>query len=128
MTKRHTWTLACAAAVAFTIAATHLSASSTVLSRREFLTFRSAVALPGVQLIPGTYEFELADPDSATVIRVRNRATRLVVYQGFTYRIERPAGSRDSHVVLGESRQGQPPPVLAWFPVDQEPGFQFIYR
>lgn len=128
MTRRSTATLAGAAAVALTLAAGHLGAHDAVPSRREFLTFRSAVALPGIQLVPGTYEFELADPDSGIVIRVRNRSTRMVVFQGFTRRVERPAMHRDSRVLFGEARKGEPPPVLVWYPVDQELGYQFIYR
>lgn len=116
-----------AAAVALTIAAVHVRAS-TVLDRHEVLTFRRAVALPGVNLAPGAYVFELADPDTATVIRVRNRDTRRVVFQGFTNRTARPAGRPDGHVTLGESSRGTPPPVLAWYPSEQELGYQFIYR
>ena len=116
-----------AAAVALTIAAAHTQAS-TVLSRRELLTFNQAVALPGVKLAPGTYTFELADPDSAGIVRVRNRASNSVEFMGFTYRIRRPESRRDSTVVLGEARRGEAPPVLAWYPTDQELGYQFIYR
>ena len=127
MSLRYPLLTTCAAAVALTVAAAHIHAS-TVLSRREFLTFRSAVALPGVNLAPGTYVFELEDPEVAGVVRVRDRATNRVEYTGFTYRINRMSSRKDSHVVLGEAAKGTPPPVLAWYPVDQDLGYQFIYR
>jgi hypothetical protein len=130
MRNRHTWISACTAAVALavvTYAAAHVHAS-TVLNRREFLTFRQPVALPGVSLAPGTYVFELADPDISNVVRVRNRASNHVEFTGFTYRIDRPAGRMDSQVILGEARKGDPSPVIAWYPTDQKIGYQFIYR
>jgi hypothetical protein len=126
MSIRYPLFAAGAAAIALTIAAAHTQAS-TVLSRRELLTFNRAVALPGVQLVPGTYAFEL-DPNSAGVVRVQNRVSNKVEFMGFTYRIHRPAGKKDSGVVLGEARRGEAPPVLAWYPSDQELGYQFIYR
>lgn len=128
MSKRYPLIAACAAVAALTIGAVHITAESTVLSRREFLTFQNAVALPGVSLAPGTYVFELADPEVAGVVRVRDRATNLVKYTGFTYRINRLTTRRDSHVVLGEAPRGTPPPVIAWYPVDQDLGYKFIYR
>jgi hypothetical protein len=130
MRNRHTWIAACTAAVALavvTLAAAHISASP-LLSRREFLTFSQPVALPGVSLVPGTYVFELADPDTSNVVRVRDRVSNRVAFTGFTFRINRPVGKRDSKVVLGEAKKGNPAPVLAWYPTDQELGYQFIYR
>jgi len=128
MSNRYPSIIACAAAgILLSVAAASISAS-TVLSRREFLTFRNPVALPGINLLPGTYVFELADPDTAGIVRVRDRATNAVKYTGFTYRISRTSSRRDSLVVLGEAPKGAPPPVVAWYPVDQDLGYQFIYR
>jgi len=128
MSNRYRLIAACAAVAALTIGAVHINAGSTILSRREFLTFKTAVALPGISLAPGTCVFELADPDVAGVVRVRDRETNLVKYTGFTYRINRLTTRRDSHVVLGEAPRGTPPPVIAWYPVDQDLGYKFIYR
>ncbi len=127
MSRRYPLITACAAGIALTIAAAQLHAT-TVLSRRELLTFPASIALPGVQLAAGTYVFELADPDTANVVRVRNRESSRVEFTGFTYRISRPAGWKDGHVVLGEARKGEPTPVLVWYPTNQELGYQFIYR
>ena len=127
MQVRNSLITACAAGVALTIAAAHVQAKN-VLSRREYLTFGGAVALPGVSLAPGTYLFELADPDTTGIVRVRERESHRVVFMGCTYRANRPAGSQNRRVILGEPAKGAPPPVLAWFPVDQELGYQFIYR
>ena len=42
--------------------------------RTTTFTFRSAVALPGVTLAPGSYMFEVLNPDSsADLVRVMNR-------------------------------------------------------
>lgn len=125
MSIRHSRLAACATALALVIAAAHLSAKS-VLDRREFLTFRTPVALPGVELKPGTYVFEVANPDSATVVRIRDRESRRVAFMGFTYRIDKPVGL-GSHVLLGESVKGAARPVLAWYPLDGDQGYQFIY-
>jgi hypothetical protein len=96
----------------------------------EYLTFSGPVSLPGVSLGAGSYSFEVLDlQGSATVISVRNRATRLPVYLGMTQRVER-AGGRGTErvVVLGESSHGMAPPILAWYPEGGTLGHQFIYR
>jgi hypothetical protein len=104
--------------------------AETVLTRLEYLTFRAPVALPGVTLGAGSYAFEVANPDAGDVVRVRNRATNRVAFVGFTFRVQRPAGAgkRTGQVVLGEGRRGEAAPILAWYPVDEDLGYQFIYR
>jgi hypothetical protein len=94
---------------------------------RSLLTFSGAVSLPGVTLHAGTYEFVVANPESGSNI-VSVRTNGRACYLGFANRIDRPAGMREDRVIsLGESKIGVAPPVLAWYPVGQTRGFEFIY-
>jgi hypothetical protein len=92
------------------------------------LTFSKEVALPGVVLPAGTYRFEVANPDSsADVVRVSSRNGR-VHYMGFTLRVQRPDGlTRDRAVTFQEARRDEPVPILAWYPLGEANGHQFIY-
>jgi hypothetical protein len=94
------------------------------------LRFSGTVALPGVVLPAGAYTFEAANPDSGhDVVRVWDRAHTRVYFSGFTYRIGRPSSmSREQAVSLGEAGRGDPKPILAWYPIGTNAGFQFIYR
>ena len=59
----------------------------------EYLTFSGPVSLPGVALGSGSYSFEILDlQGSASVVSVRNSATRKPVFLGMTERLDRPAG------------------------------------
>src|SRR5262245_38721331 len=99
-------------------------------NRTEYMKFNAPVALPGVTLTPGEYSFELADINNPSVVLVRDRATHLPKFLGFTYRVARPSEARDrqSKVILGEARRGEPAPIRAWFPYDATVGYEFIYR
>jgi hypothetical protein len=114
--------------VGVVIGATTLSAGWTANSR-EYLTFKSSVALPGVTLAPGTYSFEIADPGSGgNLVLVRSTATNEPKFMGFTNRVDRPRGGAAVHVTLGEAVRGQPSPIVAWYPMDDSTGRQFIRR
>ena len=95
-----------------------------------FFTFTRPVALPGVTLSPGTYAFQVANVDGANnIVMVRDRARRQSLFIGFTYRTPRPEGwSEKRQIVLGESGPGDAAPILAWYPVDNATGYEFIYR
>ena len=93
-----------------------------------YLTFSGAVRLPGVALPAGTYIFEVPAPGSQ-VVRVMSRDRRRSYFQGFTEPIER--SNRANHgaaVILGESPQGTPPTVNAWWAENEVAGHAFIYR
>ena len=113
--------------VGVVIGATTLSAGWTANSR-EYLTFKSSVALPGVTLTPGTYAFEIVNPGSGgNIVLVRSTATNQPKFMGFTNRVDRPApGGAAVHVTLGEAVRGQPSPIVAWYPMDNSTGRQFI--
>ncbi len=87
------------------------------------------MALPGVTLETGTYAFEIHDPGNASnVVLVRDRNRTRPFYLGLTQVVPRPAGiGNRSTVSLGESRRGEPKPIVAWYPPDAEHGLQFMY-
>ena len=104
-------------------------ASPTNPNRLTYLTFRGAVALPGVTLDAGTYAFDVINAEStADVVRVRNEQRTKVYFVGLTHSVRRPAGfSADRPVQFGEAAPGVPTPILAWFPHREERGHQFLY-
>jgi hypothetical protein len=97
-------------------------------ARTNALTFRSAVALPGVELPAGTYLFEVV-PDHNDIVRVLSTNRRTVHYAGFTRVVERPANmSLSAPVTFGEAARGMPHPIRAWYPIGLPEGRAFIYR
>lgn len=123
------------AAVAFglTILAT-LGAGSTHAWFNErhttHVTFGRSVSLPGVELRPGAYIFELASPGSGNgLVRVMSRDRRKVHAIQFTLTSQRPPGLADNRgVTFGEAPAGEAPPIKAWYPIGEPTGYAFIYR
>jgi hypothetical protein len=111
-------------------AAAFTGASAMAPARTTYLTFTRSVAIPGVQLTPGTYIFELADPETGPgIVRVSSRDRSRVYVTVFTKNIDRPANvAADLMVLLGEASQGEAPPVRAWFPEGANKGYEFRYR
>jgi hypothetical protein len=127
MVTRQSLLTACGAVLGLVVGVAALSASTA--TRTEYLTFRVPVALPRVTLAPGTYVFEIANPDSgADIVLVRSRVTNEPLFMGFTNRIERPASAGDVHVTLGEAGRGEASRILAWYPVGSGSGHEFVYR
>jgi hypothetical protein len=91
--------------------------------RTDYLSMTRATALPGVVLPPGTYTFEVVE-GHADVVRVSDRATRRVLYTGFTDIVRRPAGVK-TLLAFGEAPSGDPLPIKAWFPTGMERGLAF---
>jgi hypothetical protein len=94
-----------------------------------YVTFSGSVALPGVTLPAGTYIFERADIlSSRNIVQVTSRDRSRVYLVTLTDRTFRPAGwPTNRHISLGEAPAGGVPPVLAWYPVDENVGHRFIY-
>ena len=92
----------------------------------NYLTMNQATALPGVVLAPGSYVCEEVEghPD---IVRVSDRATRRVLYLGFTEIIPRPEGLAKV-LSLGEAARGEPVPIKAWFPTGARSGHAFRHR
>jgi hypothetical protein len=94
----------------------------------DHLTFRVPVTLPGVTLAPGEYSFEVNYVDAGNVVQVHQRASRQLVFQGMTTRVQRPRARKAGSVVLGEHRSGEAAPVLVWYPRTTGIGFEFRHE
>lgn len=95
-------------------------------TRVNHLTFSGPVSLPGVTLAAGTYTFESGPADTdPKIVRVTTRNSRMVLYQGFTAPVSRPAAARVPEVVFGEAPVGQAIPIKAWYPTHARVGHQF---
>jgi hypothetical protein len=116
--------------VLFGLLATTAATSEAPGAELSYLTFNRPIALPGVELAAGTYRFELALPLSdQNVVRVSSYDRKKTYLTVFTYAVPRPPKMRrDSYVTFGESHNGAPTPITAWFPEGAEIGRQFIYR
>ena len=91
------------------------------------LTFGSRVALPGVTLPAGTYVFERDVNANSRIVRVRSTNYQQLLFVGFTTPVTRPRGFRAA-VSFGEVERGQPLPIVAWYPIGSNRGYQFLYR
>ncbi len=105
-------------------------AANTPSNRLTYFTFGRSVSLPGVTLPAGTYAFEVANPDSSgNIVLVRDRSRVRTYYTGLTHRTPRPANwSEQRQVVFGEAARGEVAPIVAWYPLDNAMGHEFIYR
>jgi hypothetical protein len=123
-------TIAVAGAVLLVVAAAASTvARASVAEKTTYLTFNRSVAIPGAQLDPGTYIFELASPGTSFgSVRVSSRNRSKVYLMAFTRNIGRPAGLAADHLVLlDEAARGEAPAVRAWFPEGANQGYEFIY-
>ena len=109
--------------VSFAVAASSRAAS---IGRTDYLSMNRATALPGVVLAPGAYVFEVVE-GHADLVRVSDRATRRVLYMGFTDIVRRPTES-GSTLRLGEAASGEPVRIEAWFPNGSRAGLEFRHR
>jgi hypothetical protein len=107
----------------FLIAASGRAAN---IGRTNYLTMNRPAALPGIVLPPGSYVFEAVEghPD---IVRVTDRVTNRILYQGFTEIVARPRGLT-SAVLFGEAPSGAPTPIEAWFPTGAHTGNAFRHR
>jgi hypothetical protein len=90
-------------------------------------TFSREVGLPGVVLPAGEYVFELADTSSRNVVVVRSSRRSHVYLQAITMPTQRPANMKEGTITFGEAPAGVPKPIVAWYPVAETTGYQFIY-
>ena len=122
--------VAACGAMAMVLAISASGRASGTATGTNYLTFSGPVALPGVELRAGRYIFEKASPDtSASVIRVLSADRKKVFLMAFTNNVVRPDRLKPGQVItLGESAPGVPPPITAWYPLDEAVGHEFIYR
>jgi hypothetical protein len=59
---------------------------------------------------------------------VRSGDRSKVHFLGFTHRAFRPNSMRPERLVtFGEAPRGTPVPILAWYPIGETRGYEFIY-
>jgi hypothetical protein len=125
MLNRNALRIAIMVAVAAVLVGT-TSQANTQLTVVNNLTFRRAVALPGVTLPAGTYVFE-RDSNANGIVRVMTPNYQRMLYVGFTAKVLRPRGFQ-SAVSFGEAPAGEPIPIVTWYPVGSSEGHKFLYR
>jgi hypothetical protein len=128
MTRRKAVLAACGVIVGVVAAAATSDIPWDPMHRQTALTLNRAMSLPGVTLQPGTYVFEVVNPDSGSnIVRIRREDYRQVYFAAFTHMVERPDNLGGRPVLLGEAIPGKAVPILAWYPQGDRMGRQFIY-
>ena len=94
---------------------------------KTFLTFTSAVEMPGVTLQPGTYVFQLADSPSRNVVQVWDNDGKNMIGHWTFVQAERPQVTEDTVVMFKETREGATPAVQFWYFPGEKVGKEFIY-
>ena len=92
------------------------------------VTFNKPVAIPGQILAPGTYTFELANPDSGqNLVQIFN-ADGSVLYATLpTVSAKRAETTEDVALSVAESRSKQADFLLGWFYPGSLTGHEFVY-
>jgi hypothetical protein len=119
-----------ATALAFAAVAalsTGAAAQQTNVSERTFLTFSSAVEMPGLTLQPGTYVFKLADTPSRNVVQVWDQDEKNMLGHWLFVQAERPEVTEETVVMFRETREGTTPAVQFWYFPGEKVGKEFIY-
>ena len=104
-----------------------VAAQQTNVSERTFLTFSSAVEMPGVTLQPGTYVFKLADTPTRNVVQVWDAEEKNMVGHWLFVQAQRPEVSDETVIMFGENREGTTPAVQYWYFPGERIGKEFIY-
>jgi hypothetical protein len=125
--KRVTFIAAALALAVLAVLAGGVAAQETNTSERTFLTFSSAVEMPGVTLQPGTYVFKLADTPSRNVVQVWNGDEKDMVGQWLFVQAERPEVTGENVIMFKEERAGATPAVQFWYFPGERIGKEFIY-
>ena len=102
-------------------------AQETNTQEKTFLTFSTAVELPGVMLEPGTYVFKLADSASRNVVQVWDKDEKNMIGHWTFVQAERPRVTSDTVVMFRETREGATPAVQFWYVPGEKIGKEFIY-
>lgn len=119
-----------ATALAFAAVAalsTGAAAQQTNVSERTFLTFSSAVEMPGLTLQPGTYVFKLADTPSRNVVQVWDQDEKNMLGHWLFVQAERPQVTEENVIMFRETREGATPAVQYWYFPGERIGKEFIY-
>ena len=107
--------------------AANVGAQQSNTQERTFLTFSSAVEMPGVVLEPGTYEFRLADTPQRNVVQVFTKDRDQVMGQWTFVQSQRERVSDETVVMFRESAEGTTPAVQYWYYPGEKIGKEFVY-
>jgi len=94
---------------------------------RSFLTFSTAVELPGVLLQPGTYVFKLADTGSRNVVQVWDEKENHMIGHWTFVQADRREAADETIVMFKETRAGATPAVQYWYFPGERIGKEFLY-
>lgn len=94
---------------------------------KTYLTFSSAVDLPGITLPAGTYTFKLADTAGRNVVQVLSRDEMQVFGQFLFVQAERADVTDETVVTFKEMAAGTTPAIQYWFYPAEKIGKEFIY-
>ena len=109
------------------VLAARATAQNANTQERSFLTFNTAVELPGVTLEPGTYVFKLADSPSRNVVQVWDKDEKKMIGHWTFVQADRPEVTSDTVVMFKETREGATPAVQFWYFPNEKIGKEFIY-
>ena len=109
------------------LVASRATAQQANTTERTFMTFSTAVEMPGVMLQPGTYVFKLADSPSRNVVQVWDQDEKNMIGHWTYVQAERPRVSEDTVVMFRETREGATPAVQFWYFPGEQIGKEFIY-
>jgi hypothetical protein len=120
--------IAAALAIAvLAVLAGRVAAQETNTSERTFLTFSSAVEMPGVTLQPGTYVFKLADTPTRNVVQVWDSEEKNMIGHWLFVQAERPQVTGENVIMFKEQAAGMTPAVQYWYFPGERIGKEFIY-
>jgi uncharacterized surface anchored protein len=130
MLSRTLWlTLAIVGALALVSAPA--SAQATISNEPVYFTFANPVAIPGMTLKPGQYEFRMtSDKGDRNVVKVYERATGNAVATVMAIPAHLPNGQpvpQKAEVRFYETPANQPPAIQSWWYPGIHDGHEFIY-
>jgi hypothetical protein len=97
-------------------------------SKQIKVTFDKAVQIPGQVLAPGTYTFQLGDPDAGpNIVEIFNDDESVLYAMLPTISAQRPKATTGVSVTLAESQVGKPEALLTWFYPGSLIGHEFVY-
>ena len=96
-------------------------------NERTFLTFSTAVEMPGVTLQPGTYVFRLGDASRRNVVQVWDRDERNMLGHFTFIETGRPRRSDETVVMFKETQEDTAPAIQYWYYPGHTVGKEFIY-
>jgi hypothetical protein len=114
-------------AVLAVLMANRATAQQANTTERTFMTFSSAVEMPGVTLQPGTYVFKLADSPSRNVVQVWDQDEKRMIGHWTYVQAERPRVSEETMVMFKETREGETPAIQYWYFPGEKIGKEFLY-